>query len=170
MLIYRKIIVIARCFVCLLFLLSETMAAQHFNIETFTTKDGLVNDNVRSLVTDSSGFLWIATWDGISRYDGYSFKNYYHHPNDSLSLPYFSIYNLMVDGGNNLWIITDQRNVAIYDRDNDIFRGIRNSYHNMPEIYNSISIDESGYLWLIKADSIFKFDFSRKRVYQIWIY
>ena len=71
LLIYRKIIVISRCFVCLLFLLSETMAAQQFNIETFTTKDGLVNDNVRSLVTDSSGFLWIATWDGISRYDGY---------------------------------------------------------------------------------------------------
>ena len=159
-LIYRNIIVISRYFTCVLLILCKAATAQQFNIETYTTKDGLVNNNVRNLVVDSSGFLWIATWDGISRYDGYSFKNYYHHPNDSLSLPYFSIYNLLVDGGNNLWLITDQRNVAKYDRDNDIFRGISNSYHNMPEIYSSISIDESGYLWLIKADSIFKFDFS----------
>lgn len=161
-LIYRNIIVISRYFTWMLIILCNTATAQQFNIETYTTKNGLVNNNVRNLVVDSLGYLWIATWDGISRYDGYSFKNYYHHPNDSLSLSYFSIYNLMVDGGNNLWLITDQRNVAIYDRDNDIFRGIRNSYHNMPEIYSSISIDESVFLWLIKADSIFKFDFSIK--------
>ncbi len=54
------------------------------------------------IAVDSSGFLWIATWDGLSRYDGYSFKNYYHKTDDSLSLPYFSVLNILVDGGDNL--------------------------------------------------------------------
>ena len=47
--------------------------------------------------------------------------------------------------------------------------GIHNLYHNMPEIYTYISIDESGYLWLIKTDSIFRFDFIKKEFDKIWI-
>jgi len=159
----RNICLLTRYFACLLFLFGEEAAAQQFNIETFTTKEGLVNDNVRSLALDSSGFLWIATWEGISRYDGYSFKNYFHYPNDSLSLPYFSILYLMVDGGNNLWLISDQKNVAIYDRYNDIFKGIRDLHPSMPETCANISIDESGYLWIINTDSIFRFDFKTRK-------
>jgi hypothetical protein len=99
---HRHIFPISNYFVCLLFLFYETLTGQNFIIRTFTTKDGLSHNDVRSVADDSSGFLWIATWDGLSRYNGYSFKNYYHKTDDSLSLPYFSIYNVMVDGGNNL--------------------------------------------------------------------
>jgi ligand-binding sensor domain-containing protein len=71
---YRHIFPISEYFVCLLFLLSEPLTAQNFNIQTFTTKDGLSHNDVRAVTVDSSGFSWIATWDGLSRYDGYSFK------------------------------------------------------------------------------------------------
>jgi streptogramin lyase len=158
-----NIYLISRYFACLLLLFIGKTNAQQFNIETFTTKEGLVNDNVRSLAVDSSGFLWAATWDGVSRYDGYSFKSYFHYPNDSLSLPYFSILDLVVDGGNNLWLISDQKNVAIYDRYNDLFKGIRDLHPNMPETCTNISIDESGYLWIINTDSIFRFDFKTRK-------
>ena len=143
----------------LIFLLSLRISGQNFNIETFTTKDGLANDNVRAFAVDSSGFLWIATWDGISKYDGYSFTNYYHAPNDSLSLPYFSILNILVDGGNNLWLITDDRIVAKYDRYNDRFTRVEQLYTSLPASFMQISVDESGFLWLINTDSIFRYDF-----------
>ena len=119
------------------------VSAQHFSIETFTTRDGLSHNDVRSISTDSSGFLWIATWDGLCRYDGYSFKNYYHYPDDSLSLPYFSITDVLVDGGNNIWIKTDAGSVARYDYTRDAFKRIELVEKNLPKVYTSISIDRS---------------------------
>ncbi len=142
-------------------LVTKNASAQSFNIETFTTKNGLANDNVRALTIDSAGFLWVATWDGLSRYDGYSFDNYYHDQNDSLSLPYFSILNMLVDGKNNLWLITDDRIVAKYDRYNDRFTRITHLYKSLPAFYTHITIDEEGYLWLINPDSIFRYDFRK---------
>ncbi len=143
------------------FFMPDNSLAQNFNITTFTTRDGLSHNNVKAVATDSSGYLWIATWDGLSRYDGYSFKNYYHDPNDSLSLPYFSVYDVMVDGGNNLWILTDIRTVAKYDRDNDIFTRVDYIYDSIPGSYISMSIDESGFLWLVCMDKVFRFDFRK---------
>src|SRR4030066_1765426 len=99
----NHILLIFKYIFCLLILFCEPISAQQFNIQTFTTRDGLSHNDVRAAAVDSSGFMWIATWDGLSRYDGYSFKNYFHKTNDSLSLPSFSVLNLQVDGADNLW-------------------------------------------------------------------
>lgn len=42
----------------------------------FTAKDGLPHDITYGLIQDSNGFLWIGTDDGLTRFDGKSFKNY----------------------------------------------------------------------------------------------
>ncbi len=143
---------------------SFNIFAQEFSIENFTAREGLANDNIRSMAIDSSGFLWIATWDGISRYDGYTFKNFYHHPNDSLSLPYFSIQQIMIDGGNNLWLLTDDFNVAWFDRNNGIFVSLDRLYQKMAKPYRSICVDESGFMWIVKSDSLFRFDFRNRNL------
>ena len=70
----RHIFSVSEYFICLLFLCCETLTAQNFNIQTFTTKDGLPHNDVRAVAVDSSGFLWIATWAGMNhstllRYD-----------------------------------------------------------------------------------------------------
>jgi ligand-binding sensor domain-containing protein len=144
------------------FTLSFNIYAQEFSIENFTAREGLANDNIRSMAIDSSGFLWIATWDGISRYDGYTFKNFYHHPNDSLSLPYFSTQQIEIDGGNNLWLLTDDYNVAWFDRNNGIFVSLEKLYHKMAKPYRSICVDESGFMWIVKSDSIFRYNYRNK--------
>jgi len=156
---YRLLI----CFICLTTILSESSFAQHFNIQTFTTREGLSHNDVRAAVVDSSGFLWIATWDGLSRYDGYSFKNYFHKTDDSLSLPYFSILNIVVDGADNLWLLTDNHLVVRHDLSNDLFSRIDQLYDSLPEYYSNISLDEDDNLWLINPDMLIKFDFRKNR-------
>jgi ligand-binding sensor domain-containing protein len=42
----------------------------------FTTADGLPSNHVYSVAEDTSGFLWIATDNGVSRFDGKKFRNY----------------------------------------------------------------------------------------------
>ena len=89
----------------ILFLPVIPLLPQNYTAKTFTTKDGLPNNKIMAIAEDSTGFIWIGTWDGLSRYDGYNFKNYYHIPGDTNSIPYFSIRNLLVDKNNNLWIL-----------------------------------------------------------------
>jgi ligand-binding sensor domain-containing protein/signal transduction histidine kinase len=50
--------------------------AERLPIRTYTTLDGLVHDAVRAITQDGRGFLWLGTEAGLSRFDGYGFKNY----------------------------------------------------------------------------------------------
>src|SRR5712692_3398819 len=49
---------------------------EHLPIKTYTTADGLAHDTVNRILSDSRGFLWFATAEGLSRFDGYQFTNY----------------------------------------------------------------------------------------------
>ena len=129
---------------------------QNYTVKTFTTKDGLPHNNVRAIAEDSTGFLWFGTWDGLSRYDGHEFKNYYHIPGDTNSLSYFSIQDLSVDKANNLWISTDRGEIVLYDRINDNFRRITDFGENNPgQIYNT-SVDNNGDLWIMCKNELLK--------------
>ena len=44
---------------------------RHLKVE-----NGLSNNNVKTILKDREGFLWIGTANGLNRYDGYSFKVY----------------------------------------------------------------------------------------------
>jgi signal transduction histidine kinase/ligand-binding sensor domain-containing protein len=57
----------------ILFSLSE---AQQANFIKYTVYDGLVANPIRCIYQDSKGFIWIGTYDGLSRYDGYKFQNF----------------------------------------------------------------------------------------------
>jgi PAS domain S-box-containing protein len=50
--------------------------AERLPVRAFTTFDGLANDVVNRIVRDSRGFLWFCTGEGLSRFDGFGFKNY----------------------------------------------------------------------------------------------
>lgn len=47
------------------------------------SRDGLKNTQVNCIRRDSRGFMWIGTTYGLDRYDGYRFKVYYSHANDT---------------------------------------------------------------------------------------
>jgi signal transduction histidine kinase/ligand-binding sensor domain-containing protein len=80
---------------------------QSSRIQHFTSEEGLSENVIYSIVQDKRGFLWIGTWDGLNRYDGYNFKKFYHYAIDSNSLPGNTIHNLYEDGQGTLWIGTN---------------------------------------------------------------
>ena len=55
---------------------------------TLNTDDGLPSNYIINMVQDPQGYVWMATSDGLCRYDGYSFDIHRHdpHSNDSLLL------------------------------------------------------------------------------------
>ncbi|MCS7005694.1 MAG: SpoIIE family protein phosphatase [Cytophagales bacterium] len=62
-------------------------AQREFYFEHISTEQGLPHPSVYSFLQDKYGFIWVATQNGIARYDGYHFTVYTHNPLDSTSLP-----------------------------------------------------------------------------------
>ena len=50
--------------------------AQQVFFKSYTVQDGLVANPVRCIYQDNKGFIWIGTFEGLSRYDGYKFTSY----------------------------------------------------------------------------------------------
>lgn len=46
-------------------------------IEKYSMRDGLSSNSISDQVIDPDGYLWIATTNGLERYDGYEFKHYF---------------------------------------------------------------------------------------------
>ena len=60
--------------------------AEKIHFDNITTDAGLSSKMVLSLAQDRSGFIWMATAEGLNRYDGAEFRIYKHSPGDPLSL------------------------------------------------------------------------------------
>ncbi|MFN0006721.1 MAG: two-component regulator propeller domain-containing protein [Planctomycetota bacterium] len=55
------------------------VGAQELPVRTWNVRDGLVQSRVNDIHRDSNGFVWFATWDGVSRFDGVQFTNFSTH-------------------------------------------------------------------------------------------
>src|SRR5450631_2320362 len=69
-----------------------------------STKDGLPQSFVSGLEQDDASFIWIATRNGLARYDGIQYKLYQHEARDSSTLASNLIIWMRRDLQNHLWI------------------------------------------------------------------
>ena len=75
----------------------------------FSEQDGLPNSAVNAITQDENGFIWIGTEEGLSRFDGYTFKNYFRDLKNPNSLSDNEIISICADTGGVLWIGTYTR-------------------------------------------------------------
>ena len=133
---------------------------RHLKVE-----NGLSNNNVKTILKDCEGFLWIGTANGLNRYDGYSFKVYQPKEKDIHSLLSNDIWNLQEDGLGNLWIGSEAR-YCIYDRDKDNFITDIPSYLLKIGIQINgtykVHVDKRHNLWVLQGQNAFYFNFSHK--------
>ena len=71
-------------------------------IETFGNQEGFFQNTVKAITSDKNGYLWFSTPNGLIRYDGYTFENYYHEPENPASIPNNFIENLLNDSNGRL--------------------------------------------------------------------
>lgn len=62
----------------LLLIINNPLRAQPFTSRTLSLQHGLPEYFVSGLIQDKAGFIWIATRDGLARYDGRQFKVFRH--------------------------------------------------------------------------------------------
>ena len=113
--------ILSLVFLCLS---STVQSANRFG--GFSTESGLAGQLVRDIAQDQQGFIWFATAYGLSRYDGYSFKNFYHEESNENSLSSNNLWKLHVDHQGTLWIITE-RGLDKYTGSGFVRHSIQNS-------------------------------------------
>lgn len=88
--------------------LTGVAQAQQLPLKTYTIADGLPHGNIVSIYQDRKGFLWFGTYEGLSRFDGYSFVNYDRRD----GLPHVFINQITEDRQGRLWVATNGGGVA----------------------------------------------------------
>ncbi|MCX7876080.1 MAG: histidine kinase [Melioribacteraceae bacterium] len=95
-------------FLFIFLLLSSFLFAQEEKIifERIGKEQGLIPGNVNDIVQDSVGFIWLATENGLCRFDGYNFIYFKNQKDDPTSLSYNHVFSLLLDKNGIIWVGT----------------------------------------------------------------
>ncbi len=95
------------CLLVLAIIAGIPTIAQPIVFRNFSVADGLPSSTVRAITQDCQGYLWFGTKNGLSRFDGYQFKNYQFKNGDSSSLGNNFIHCITVYDSTRLWVGTE---------------------------------------------------------------
>jgi ligand-binding sensor domain-containing protein len=115
------------------------------------TNNGLSSNKVETVLQDKEGFYWIATADGLNRFDGTHCKVFRNDKNDSTSLPNNQCTSLLEDASGNIWVGTN-KGFAKYNKLTGRFlrfylsNGIDG--HDALNRINSMCLDDDGNIWV----------------------
>lgn len=93
----------------------QALAQSDILFENITTKQGLSAAHVNQVIKDKKGFIWIATSDGLNRYDGVDFKVFKYDESNPNSISGNNIRCLLEDSDGNIWVGTLNHGLNKYD-------------------------------------------------------
>lgn len=122
----------------------------HAQIGTFYTTDNELSSSlINSIYQDKRNYIWIATEDGLNKFDGVKFTIYKNKPNDSTSLKNNYVRSLFEDSKGRFWVGCINA-LHIYNRATDNFQEIKLYYENeliAPHI-TSIIESKNSEIWM----------------------
>jgi class 3 adenylate cyclase/ligand-binding sensor domain-containing protein len=77
--------------------------SEQYLLKVYNFEDGLSHRDVFKIGQDSSGFIWIATMDGLNRFDGYQFLQY-DSKSPAYSIPYDATLDLLTGRNRRIWL------------------------------------------------------------------
>ncbi len=131
-----------------------SLQAQPRNLffEKISLEEGLPHINVFDITQDSAGFLWIATQDGLSRYDGYKITTFKSSSPGSNSISINTISTIKSDKNGNLWVGTWGGGVNFIDTKTGkitVYKNIQGNEKSLPfDRAPVILIDSKERVWI----------------------
>ena len=120
--------------------------------ETFTSDDGLTNDQVVSMLEDRNGDLWFGTkGGGVSRYDGAQFTTL--GTGEGLAHP--DVHSILQDQSGTLWFGTFGGGVSRYD--GQVFQGLNVADGLVHDTIHDILQDGRGDFWIATEGGITRY-------------
>lgn len=95
--------------------------AQHMqaSLSHYSTDNGLPSNAISSIISDDYGYVWISTWNGMVRFDGYHFYNYKTGIASGIKGLHNRIANATIDQRQNVWMKMYDGRFFVIDRKTD---------------------------------------------------
>ncbi|HEY5564389.1 MAG TPA: two-component regulator propeller domain-containing protein, partial [Rhodothermia bacterium] len=142
--------------------------------EHLELEDGLSQGSIHDLHQDTHGFLWIATQDGLNRYDGHEIKVYNHEPFDDETLTDSWISDIEEDADGALWLPTLRGGLNRMDPVTEKFTSYRHdpddSTSVLPGQMNDVLVDSDGRIWVAGGRGLSRMDAERKGIFERFEY
>ncbi len=123
-------------------------AQSDFTITSYPVNNELTQNNITSFTQDHKGVMWLSTWDGLHKFDGYNFQNYKAHPGDEHSLSNNRIINIAEDKTGFIWAICYDGKVSRFNPETEQFESIP-----IPPgfIASNVKVFHSNHVWILDA-------------------
>jgi len=118
--------------------------SQSLNFDHYAVEDGISQSYIICIFQDSEGYMWFGTQNGLNKFDGYSFENYFYDPADSNSISNSWVFDIAEDRNGFLWVAT-KGGLNKFDKKTDRFSQINLSIGNL--------ISESDFVYGITIDT-----------------
>ena len=135
-------------------------------ITHYSSEEGLSENTVMDILQDKKGNLWFSTWNGINKFDGYSFHTYKGFLDNDIALTNNRVDCMELDKYGYIWMLTYDERVFRFDPRTEIFESVPN--YGDTEVHipiTKIKALPNGNVWLlsenrgairVKTDSISK--------------
>lgn len=117
---------------------------QSLGFDHYAVENGISQSEILCILQDSEGYMWFGTQNGLNKFDGYSFENYFYDPSDSNTISNSWIFDMAEDTNGFLWIAT-KGGVNKYDKKTDRFTRV--------SLAASDFIQGSNFIYGITADA-----------------
>jgi hypothetical protein len=143
-------VVVCFCIVALSFSSAFSQSnIDSYRIKHFTLEDGLSQVSTNDLLLDKSGIVWIATQDGLNRFDGNEFKHFKHIESDSTTISGNLTNKLLEDTDGNIWVGTIGNGLNRYDTNKDVFHRIKlENTSDENEVISALAQDNDASIWV----------------------
>lgn len=136
-----------------------SVTAQEFPVsfQRYYSKDGLSSNTIYAIHRDTYGFLWLGTEDGLTRFDGSSYKAYRYDANAEHGLQTNHITSLCEDSKGRIWIGTNGGGLSYYDRNLDQIYTYTRTPENKPmsTAITALTTDKNGNVWVCSYGAVF---------------
>tara|TARA_R110002012_G_scaffold317031_2_gene532793 strand:- start:178 stop:4215 length:4038 start_codon:yes stop_codon:yes gene_type:complete len=131
--------------------------AQSIEFQHYNDKDGLSHNSIRHIVQDNQGLLWLGTFNGLNRFDGFQFQNYLSNEEGKNTIPDDDITAVKLDRATNgLWIGT-RKGLSHLDLETQVFTTYfsdANDINSLPdEEVRAVYVDNFGRIWVGTKDA-----------------
>ena len=131
-----------------------------YYFKSYKVADGLSGNATGDIIQDKKGFIWVASRNGLNRFDGNSFKIFRSRQGDSTSLGSNSVFSLYEDGRGILWIGT-HKGIYLYDPVLDRFSAFKLIRAGEVRVIRG---DRQGNIWIISDNKLFRYDSKTSKV------
>lgn len=156
-----------------LILFCALASSQKLPFKSFTIADGLPNNQIRQIYQDKKGYIWLATNEGLSRFDGYNFTNF----DDRDGLGSKRVNDVLEDSQGRLWIANNDNGISVkviqnFDskddkNSNQKFKTFSVGETNQSNSVNRILIDSNKFLWCLTDDGLFRTEISDEPEFEL---